>query len=214
MGEIKAIETFYNGHRFRSRLEARWAVAFDVLGIGWEYEPEGFETSSGPYLPDFRFDDRSVLHSGGSDGRLWAEVKGDADRISGAEAAKILAFAFAPGEPRWIVSLGPIPDPGAYGFFTGWGIVDGCPRAMSWTLAAGRWEAYGDYWGDPHRDTLPLFRGHFRRKVSDDSGVEGPGGSAVSYAFRVARTARFEYGESGAQRSPYLAGTCYSCGHD
>jgi hypothetical protein len=29
--EIKAIETSYKGYRFRSRLEARWAVFFDAL---------------------------------------------------------------------------------------------------------------------------------------------------------------------------------------
>jgi hypothetical protein len=52
---IKAIETVYKGYRFRSRLEARWAVFFDTLGIEWVYEPEGFETTDGyRYLPDFR----------------------------------------------------------------------------------------------------------------------------------------------------------------
>lgn len=51
---IKAIETRYAGCRFRSRLEARWAVFFDTLGIKWEYEPEGYETPGGLYLPDFR----------------------------------------------------------------------------------------------------------------------------------------------------------------
>lgn len=50
---IKAIETEYNGYRFRSRLEARWAVFFDAMGIRYEYEPEGFELPSGMYLPDF-----------------------------------------------------------------------------------------------------------------------------------------------------------------
>jgi len=51
---IKAIETRYKGYRFRSRLEARWAVFFDALGIEWEYEPEGFDLGpSGWYLPDF-----------------------------------------------------------------------------------------------------------------------------------------------------------------
>ncbi len=51
---IKPIETIYNGYRFRSRLEARWAVFFDVLGVKYEYEPEGFEISNGVnYLPDF-----------------------------------------------------------------------------------------------------------------------------------------------------------------
>ena len=51
---IKAIETHYNGYRFRSRLEARWAVYFDALGIEYEYEPEGFVLPGGAsYLPDF-----------------------------------------------------------------------------------------------------------------------------------------------------------------
>lgn len=40
---IKAIETEYNGYRFRSRTEARWACFFDALGVRWEYEPEGFD---------------------------------------------------------------------------------------------------------------------------------------------------------------------------
>jgi hypothetical protein len=51
---IKAIETHYNGYRFRSRLEARWAVFFDTLNVRYEYEPEGFELLDGTwYLPDF-----------------------------------------------------------------------------------------------------------------------------------------------------------------
>lgn len=66
--KIKAIETKYKGYRFRSRLEARWAVFFDALGIEWEYEYEGFELSDGSkYLPDF------FLPS--FDGGLWCEVK-------------------------------------------------------------------------------------------------------------------------------------------
>jgi len=51
---IKAIETRYKGYRFRSRLEARWAVFFDALGLEWEYEKEGVVLpTDGPYLPDF-----------------------------------------------------------------------------------------------------------------------------------------------------------------
>lgn len=51
---IKAIETQYKGYRFRSRLEARWAVFFDALGVKWEYEPEGYDLGElGWYLPDF-----------------------------------------------------------------------------------------------------------------------------------------------------------------
>jgi len=51
---IPPIETVYNGYRFRSRLEARWAVFFDALGVKYEYEPEGYVTSTKEaYLPDF-----------------------------------------------------------------------------------------------------------------------------------------------------------------
>lgn len=56
---IKPIETLWKGYRFRSRLEARWAVFFEELGIRWEYEPEGFELSDGTrYLPDFYLPDQ------------------------------------------------------------------------------------------------------------------------------------------------------------
>lgn len=50
---IPAIPTRYKGYRMRSRLEARWAVVFDAMGLKWTYEPEGFLLSTGAYLPDF-----------------------------------------------------------------------------------------------------------------------------------------------------------------
>lgn len=50
----RAIQTAYKGYRFRSRLEARYAVFFDALGVRWEYEKEGYELEgAGRYLPDF-----------------------------------------------------------------------------------------------------------------------------------------------------------------
>lgn len=67
---IKAIETEYAGCRFRSRLEARWAVFFDALGVEWEHEPEGFQTSAGNYLPDFRVTNYDSWYR-----TLWFEVK-------------------------------------------------------------------------------------------------------------------------------------------
>lgn len=51
--KIKPIETEYKGYRFRSRLEARWAVFFDALGLNWEYETEGYDILGEWYLPDF-----------------------------------------------------------------------------------------------------------------------------------------------------------------
>src|SRR3989442_1494282 len=65
---IKAIETNYHGFRFRSRLEARWAIFFDAIGVEWEYEKEGFEIDGGiRYLPDFWLPEL----------KLWYEVKGE-----------------------------------------------------------------------------------------------------------------------------------------
>lgn len=66
---MKAIQTRYGGCHFRSRLEARWAVFFDALGLKWEYEPEGFDLGDGVYyLPDFRITSPQGLTS-------WYEVK-------------------------------------------------------------------------------------------------------------------------------------------
>lgn len=62
-----AIETHYNGYRFRSRLEARWAVFFDSLGVRYEYEREGFTLPTAPYLPDFFL---PLVRNG-----LWCEIK-------------------------------------------------------------------------------------------------------------------------------------------
>ena len=51
---INTIPTTYNNIKFRSRLEARWAVFFDQLGIKYLYEFEGFELENREwYLPDF-----------------------------------------------------------------------------------------------------------------------------------------------------------------
>lgn len=63
---IKAIQTRYKGYHFRSRLEARWAVFFDALGLEWEYEPEGFDLDGVWYLPDFYLSAQKV----------WVEIKG------------------------------------------------------------------------------------------------------------------------------------------
>lgn len=78
MSNFKAIETVYQGYKFRSRLEARWAVFFDKMNYYWEYEPEGFEGKcwNGDYfryLPDFK------LYPSGKrqEYYFWVEVKGD-----------------------------------------------------------------------------------------------------------------------------------------
>lgn len=53
MPTFAAIPTMYAGVQFRSRLEARWAAFFDLVGWKWEYEPFDLEG----YIPDFRLFD-------------------------------------------------------------------------------------------------------------------------------------------------------------
>jgi hypothetical protein len=77
---IKAIETSYKGHRFRSRLEARWAVFFDSLGWQWRYEHEGYrigwhDEDTLAWLPDFEVITPSGQH-------MYVEVKGDPNFFS------------------------------------------------------------------------------------------------------------------------------------
>ena len=50
---VQSIDTEYNGIMYRSRTEARWAHLFDLAGIDFQYEPEGYELYSGRYVPDF-----------------------------------------------------------------------------------------------------------------------------------------------------------------
>jgi hypothetical protein len=61
MPKLTPIETYYHGYRFRSRLEARWAVFFDALGERWEYEPQGYKLDGEFYLPDFWLPERKAF---------------------------------------------------------------------------------------------------------------------------------------------------------
>jgi hypothetical protein len=97
---IKAIETIYRGYRFRSRLEARWAVYFDELGIQFEYELEGYEVGGERYLPDFWLPEVDT----------YVEVKpgNHPITVSDLDALKIVAFSDSIKKPV-IVTCG---DPG------------------------------------------------------------------------------------------------------
>lgn len=83
---MRPIETKYQGYRFRSRLEARWAVLLDELSIKWEYEPEGFSLGSEPetifYLPDFWIPEL----------KCWLEIKGPAPSLQDKDKAGLLAM--------------------------------------------------------------------------------------------------------------------------
>ncbi|MEN2464926.1 hypothetical protein [Ornithinibacillus sp. JPR2-1] len=151
---IKAIETIYKGYRFRSRLEARWAVFFDSLGIKWEYEPEGFELlltekdsdlfesqedwqdlrkkwmgKTLYYLPDFWLPDLN----------LWVEVKGN--DITEEEDIKASLLAERTGSSVFVVGNIPYIDPENIDV---WYFSDGTP-----TYDDGNTFAYtSDYKGD------------------------------------------------------------------
>ncbi len=96
MQNLKAIETVYKGYAFRSRLEARYAVFLDGLGVPYDYEPEGFALAGINYLPDFRL----------TKARCWLEVKGQMPNEDEIEKAKRLANAT--GWPVFIVWGDPV----------------------------------------------------------------------------------------------------------
>lgn len=125
---IKAIETSYKGYRFRSRLEARWAVFFDHLGLRWEYEPEGFELGGGVrYLPDFKLVDGCPT---------WVEIKGG--RPTTTELNKLSKLCELTCEYGILIH----GQPGAHGF--AWFHKEGHRDDESYE---GQWnEAFGTCW--------------------------------------------------------------------
>ncbi|GGY52629.1 hypothetical protein GCM10010384_68040 [Streptomyces djakartensis] len=94
---MDAVPTTYAGTRFRSRLEADWAVTLDGLGILWEYEPELIVLPSGTrYVPDFWLPEVGT----------WLEVKGPNTprREKATELGKVRACHCTSawsGRPRW-----------------------------------------------------------------------------------------------------------------
>lgn len=209
---IKAIETQWKGYRFRSRLEARWAVFFEALGLKWEYEPEGFHTSEGPYLPDFR-----VMTPQGNP--IWYEVKPSGVQ----EDKKLISFeqalvshlkpgecsnhrvALLSGDPMDVLSnektmmcprCGFIHDP-AYGFD-----VDKCdhPRLDVFEVSVGCWPCDVETpsgSGNPWEDGV-LACGVTSHKGWVKSFSKDPVFPWLTKAAVKARSARFEHGEAPA----------------
>lgn len=109
MGSIHAIETVYKGYRFRSRLEARWAVFFDALGIRWEYEREGFDLGElGYYLPDFWLD--HIHGDAGVFEGYWLEIKPANTPIDDVVKAKCFRLAQSTGMTCTLITGSPWPD--------------------------------------------------------------------------------------------------------
>ena len=153
---ISAIPTYYKGVFFRSRLEARWAVIFDRLGIDWHYETEGYDIQIDEgitirYLPDFQLRGGSIR----CPDPLFVEVKGN---MQPDDALKIRAFSeyypiYVVGEiPKDIMEIcnGIDTEAGVsyYNFKTvdqdNFGAVLGASKAGGWGLFG----ADSSYWQD------------------------------------------------------------------
>ncbi|MDW4913729.1 hypothetical protein [Streptomyces californicus] len=197
---IKPIETRYAGHRFRSRLEARWAVFFDTLDIAWQYEPEGFVlpvagAEPQPYLPDFLLPDCGT----------WIEVKGaeeDLDHKLMTAAAHHLPTSNrrTHSSPR-ILILGPLPEAPERGDWA-WMGLDGVEDLEGNPIIIDSWYGFGGYEKDSGPMSLtetscatPYFGGDepWLRPARDTTVP-----CLAAGAYTAARSARFEHGQSGA----------------
>lgn len=192
--KIAAIETRYKGYRFRSRLEARWAVFFDALGLRWEYEPEGFVLPSGRrYLPDFRV----YL----SRGPTWIEIKPTPDNFHGdtwwdeetTEGEFFAGIHYYGDGPRLggVIYGSPGIDEENFG---DWPYVI-CESETSYYFCECEFCGSIDiqYWGradrNRHRNSCP------RNGKEFDKGYSLKTARLLS-AYAAARTARFEHGEA------------------
>lgn len=214
MKDIKPIETFYKGYRFRSRLEARWAVFFDALGVKWEYEPEGFELPSGKrYLPDFKVDCYGTR--GDCCYRnpfpLYIEVKGI---MTKEDAEKIREFSGLSEIDKWVENgcKGDFPEMKNAVLIVG-NIPEQTDRYGCGGTSAERFGSYKrmngiDIYpfnyetidGDHFAAYPTAWNGHFYLMGDDSSYVDGEGEELMDIALDKARQARFEHGETGGRR--------------
>lgn len=169
---VKAIETRYGGYRFRSRLEARWAVFFDALGIKWEYETEGYVLPNGEhYLPDFWLPEWGC----------FAEVK---PRLFTNEEYIKAALL-----PESCILLDGMPGVRLYH----WTLEYGSAQAIDMGLYAYRHHDCCNWGVDLYVSSL---EGHVWITADDDLPFDD---GAFTAAVTAARSARFEHGENGRE---------------
>lgn len=199
MEAIKPIETEYKGYRFRSRLEARWAVIFDALGAKWEYEPEGFDLGDGLYyLPDFLLRNVTIRKREVRD--LYVEVKGaqhegDAEKIERFTGLKHdrYEFAYVDGTPLYVVGSVPSGE-SVYNLFE-----DAFRRECQFYADGGTIALFSHYTIDGDRYTALLCADGFGGvRLDTDSTVtyRGDCEERTLAAYAKARQARFEHGEN------------------
>lgn len=193
--DYKPIQTRYKGCKFRSRLEARWAVFFDAMAIEWEYEKEGYELPSGNYLPDFWLPQVS----------MWAEVKA----VVLTRPEYLLCEQLARFTQREVLMLVGPPKLSTY------------PAINGAEYNHGAWDVLVNYYDIHEAHNYWLYEKRFYWANSEqldfgcDHELPNPPVadalwqnlvfqlscervSADEFAINAARSARFEHGESGA----------------
>lgn len=215
VSEIKAIETRYKGCHFRSRLEARWAVFFDALGVEWQYEPESFYGGSGAYVPDFFLPEIAVRGRDYCAAKgVYVEVKGtdealrrDADKI-----AMCIDYHLTPLADHGVLVLGDVPAPPTPGELithsyvawrkgvthedVAWG-TGYCPHLYTATQLVPAW------FNEEATEQLPDAASTAARVWSvacehKSKTWKLTPNNLVARAYASARSARFEHGQSGA----------------
>ena len=204
---LKAIETVYKGYRFRSRLEARWAVFFDALGIEWEYEKEGYDLNGVWYLPDFwmpgstsEAETFGAVDEDTTDPGYWVEIK--ANEPTPEEDEKAARLAIESGKPVLMLIGEPWMGDAhhyarAYSRFardgrrSGWSVWTECPHCHAIAICP-----------QGERLFLPCScPGTIEGAYNDETGEDtrrctvSTSGPRLESAFTSARKARFEHGE-------------------
>lgn len=208
---IKPIQTRYKGYHFRSRLEARWAVFFDALGVKWEYEKEGYDLGeAGYYLPDFWLPeletwievkpDYNTLPEGDAD-RTHRQLKALRDHSDGTSAILVCGI---PGTVQTWAYFNDCSDGGG-GFSEAWGgafcLCDVCGAWFDYYEGVpGSHVAVNAEWGALHVCSCPPMNAPYEfgvapmdRPVYDwIEACRQRTGDAV----QAAKSARFEHGET------------------
>jgi len=176
--KIAPIPTVYKGYSFRSRLEARWAVFLDVLGIKWVYEDDGFTLPDGKwYLPDFWL----PTFNGG----MFLEVKPEGG-FGKEELLKCGLLCELTHKDVWLGEG--VPELRVYCFFTFGCAGSGCPKDVAY-LSAGI-PSYDAAEGENRMYVEPGFYGEIPKDMLY-------GADLLIDAVGAARGAKFEHGRRG-----------------
>lgn len=182
---IKSIETHYDGYRFRSRAEARWAVFFNAAKIKYIYEPEGFILSTNDaYLPDFYL----------PDSKEYFEVKPADD----SDLSKPIQFIKDTDKPL-VIGYADFTFQAPYhygdGHYSGVGDKKGsclykCVYCHNFFFLddSSIWDCSGCGKWDEGHDRIISGELHVREDAST--------ASTILNAVKIAKSARFEHGES------------------